>query len=272
MLDIPYDVLEIIIDALASGLDDVYEPWRCLVDLKACALTNHALATLSRKHIFSTIHLVVPDAYGVEYNTLLHSQFIGLISDSPDILGFIRKFSFRADAIGVDDVALIEAILKLNKVRSLDVIFGYIRPPPYLQPVIDHLLQISTLTHLLLRQTIGFSASSLLSCLNLSHLTLDDVIFSHEWGEDILLPLPKPIVLREFCSNAGREILPLIRARRPDGHHLIDFRALRCIGSLQSSPHLHFEAFERLIGVPRQLEEFYLQCTSKREPPTFTFT
>ena len=268
---LPSDILGAIVDLVASERER--NPQLCLIDLKACSRTCHTLAIFSRKHIFAEIRVGFPAAFQRLETSITARQFTCKILNSPWITTLVRKLILNVEALTAD-TTFVEALMMLQNLQTLELSSLWGGPllfSPQRQSSLIRLLQVPTLTHLVLNKIRDFPAASLINCVKLTHLVLDDATLSYNWNEPISIFPQDSIQLLEYHFKSGGsnvttarpdvENLKLLDAQRPDGLPLINFTNLRSLCFLYHA-HKPSISYERLMKVASHLNEVSIQCGS----------
>ncbi|KAJ7666133.1 hypothetical protein DFH06DRAFT_1186002, partial [Mycena polygramma] len=115
-MKLPLELIESIIDALASGIDQ--DPWildrspDTLATLKSCALVARGLVCRSQLHIFSGITLCGQEC-------IPPSRLSTLLTESPHLASYVRALHFGSSIYIEDPMAATIAHI-LSSVTNLE--------------------------------------------------------------------------------------------------------------------------------------------------------
>ena len=226
---LPPDLVEAIVDDLALQKDTTA--------LKACALTCKFMNFCSRKHLFSAIHMgAIPSLDCRRGGTPRIEQLVSLLNHSPEIADCVKEFSYTLWRGHYRDQTAPVVLKRLTKVRSLTLVgLAQFRPwkdvPVRFQEAMAHLIQLPSVTKLVLQSCHNIPMALFMSCPNLTQLKLEDVEFQDT--DDLVNLVPnqvphKPPRVKKFSFSNGTpaSLEKLLQARRPDSLPFFNFSDL----------------------------------------------
>ena len=224
-LRIPYDILTLIIDQLASE--------RNYNGLRTCSQTCRILLHPCRVHLFSDVAI---DSHNTR-------KFATLLKKNSTILKYIHKLTIRfnyRDITTADYGDLANAFLLLNDVKIFNIIAGryycnWERLPPNLKHAFVHLLRSPSLSTLFLDRITNFPVFLLSSCSTLKHLAMTDCYaFSSKACDQLDIHGAPPQLLSLNLSDnsllvAGTAMEDLPKMKRASGLPVLDLSSLRSL-------------------------------------------
>ncbi|KAF9478852.1 hypothetical protein BDN70DRAFT_879445 [Pholiota conissans] len=229
-LSIPLDIIEVIIDNLAT-IDDLSH-----TSLWACARACRYLLHRCRRHIFSSIALDANHSY-LTRQRRKHSphQIIKLLNRAPEIAIYVRKVNFgvchsRSDSLPKYQ-ELSEILRRFTQVQHLTIesncrsFVGWNEVANCLQDALFDMLHLPNLTYLSLCSLHEFPISNLTHCSNLRALFVEDVT-----PASYTLPPTsiQSIALIEYSGGPGSSVFTdnIIKMTDFKNRPLFDFRDL----------------------------------------------
>ncbi|KJA23638.1 hypothetical protein HYPSUDRAFT_39836 [Hypholoma sublateritium FD-334 SS-4] len=234
MTTIPVDILEHIVDILASDDDQG--------SIKACSLMCHSLLHFCRRHIFKTI-IVGTHSSDDKQPASLIPLFCRLICNAPHIADYVRILTM---GIHDDSARLCSkypefayVLGQFNHIQSLTISdpmhsgaqqgLSWDCIQPLFQKAILHLVQFDTLTSLCLG-SIRLPVTMMKLSPSLRRLELDNVQpLTFEVEDTAATSNSKPLCLQEFKVDSGSSVVvnTILSVRRSEGLHAFDFNSLR---------------------------------------------
>ena len=265
---LPPDLVEAIVDDLALQKDPT--------TLKACALTCKFMNFCSRKHLFSAIHMgAIPSLDCRRGGTPRIEQLVSLLNHSPEIADCVKEFSYTLWRGHYRDQTAPVVLKRLTKVRSLTLVgLAQFRPwkdvPVQFQEAMAHLIQLPSVTKLVLQSCHNIPMALFMSCPNLTQLKLEDVELQDTDDLINLFPnqvLHKPPRVKKFSFSNGSpaSLEKLLQARRPDSLPFFNFSDLLHLSLIPYSEIGNLA--EMTLKETRQLTSFTCQSQYRHLDP-----
>ena len=250
---LPLEVVERIIENVATGYYDSYSDLYDFSSTKACALVCHSFLPLCRKHLFASVTLN-SRSYPVPHTSDDLNQ---LLSDSPHLAVYIRELDYhvhKREFVGKRLPWLLPMFKKLVRLRKLKL--SYLFPQrgkkfdwalACVRKVLLPLLHFPTLTCITLDILRNFDLADLAGCVNLKKLRVQSLECSAPNGVGKFMEvLPATPAMLEWLAIDNGNVKPvqqLCGARRPDGKPIIDFSSLKKIIAKVTRLHSMTELF-----------------------------
>ena len=232
---LPLEVVERIIENVATGYYDSYSDLYDFSSTKACALVCHSFLPLCRKHLFASVTLN-SRSYPVPHTSDDLNQ---LLSDSPHLAVYIRELDYHVhqkEFVGKRSPWLLAMFKKLVKLQKLSITYLPGKKLDWMsssgRKVLLPLLHLPTLNSISLSAIRNFPLADLTSCVNLKNLHIGSLECSKPNGVGKFLEAlpPTPAMLEELTIDARnasvKPLQQLCRAQRPDGKPIIDISSL----------------------------------------------
>ncbi|KIM40568.1 hypothetical protein M413DRAFT_28379 [Hebeloma cylindrosporum] len=218
----PLDVYGLILDSLA---EDDEGP-----TIQACSFVSRAFLPLARKHLFASV--VINSPFIPMHR---RSRFVHLLERKPELGEYVRKVDYCIEADDHINPPILGALAKLTKLKSLTIWHHSNNKLRWrtqnwaIRPVLLHLMQLPTLSHLKLHWIENFPVTDLIRSSSLEQLEIGDIDFAAVIPPSTS-PLPRESIhLREYTGgygSASAATKKLVESKRPDGLPIVDFTGL----------------------------------------------
>ena len=250
--DSPLEIIEEIIDNLQDQLPA----------LRACSQTCHFLLPLCRKYIFRSISLKhrswQEQCEGLPRHTTL---FATLLDSSPDIADYVQNLVYQLETPPFTDPDALRILKKLHRIQSFQLLGEnsfWNELHPTLQKSLLHIIHLRSVTHLKISYFRFFSISTLTSCVNLTDLTLSNIMSAgmdaceHEYFAQDAVPQ-----LQSFTLDLwGRYGNSFVNRRGSKDFPMLDFSNLQTL-SVIIDENSDIAAVHALTKVTEKLETLY---------------
>jgi hypothetical protein len=184
METLPLDILLYIIDLLADNAD--------FKSLQILSQTCKSLVPPCRKHLFSSLYL---------HSTLNSERFSDLLSNNPDLAGYVRSLNYSVyRPIGDHVLNILDMVKERSSLRLIELSglgLDWNKLTESIRSSLISLIQLPTVTSLNIRSFKRFPATALSGCGNLIVLRLGELnLVPPEVNQVISRSrIPKPVFL-----------------------------------------------------------------------------
>jgi hypothetical protein len=221
---LPFDIVSLIIDIIGENND------RNL--LKELALVSHSFLHICSKHLFATVEL--RDAHPDYYVTSSKEAFIELLESRPDVVEYIRKFTYIVSNYHLLLPILPKLLRTISRLNCLTITGSMSRSnwnslDSSLTSAFLHLMHLPTINHIDLSYIQHFPLSSLTPSVNLIRLDISYLRYHKEDDIPDILVLSEVMPrIREFHTlKSALLTTKLLHAKRQDGQPAFNLMNLR---------------------------------------------
>ena len=254
---LPFDILEYIVDLLADGLGLGDYGLEDIESLQMLSQTCKFMVPLCRKHLFSCLRL---------HTTSKSERFSNLLSKNPDIARYVRILEYTV-YIPTDnhELNILDMLKERSSLQSIELLtvsgFDWRDLPESIRSSLISLIQLPTITHLVIRSFKGFPATALSGCSNLIDLRLVNIEIVPPEANQVILrsKIPTPVSLYAKTSLKSYDGLATLMnsASLRAGGPIVDFSRLQ--GAYFDANSGEIGHINELIKATTQLLYFYIR-------------